>query len=76
MYLPDKTYQILKWTAIIALPATGTAYLGISAATGLPYGSNVAEVCVILGAFLGTLIGVSSRNWNKSNRNADEEDIE
>jgi len=71
MYLPDKAYHVIKWTALIALPATGAAYLGIAAATGLPHGSTVAEVCVVLGTFLGTLIGVSSHNWSKSNRGAD-----
>jgi len=68
MYLPDKIYKPLKWTAIVALPATGAAYLAVSAVTGLPHGAAVAEVCVILGTFLGTLLGVSSRNWKREHK--------
>lgn len=62
MILPDKVYDALKWVALIALPAFGSAYMGLAAALSLPYGDVVAECCMIVGTLIGTLIGVSSYN--------------
>lgn len=62
MILPDKAYDALKWVALIALPAFGSAYMGLAAVLDLPYGDVVAECCMIVGALIGTLIGVSSYN--------------
>ena len=74
MYLPDRVYGVLKWLALIALPAAGTAYLGLAAATGLPHGDTVAECCVVLGAFLGALVGVSSYNYRNRARGDNSEE--
>jgi hypothetical protein len=71
MRLPDKVYDALKWLALIVLPAFGSAYMGLAAVVGLPYGDMVAEVCVIVGTFIGTVISVSSYSYRHSRGGGD-----
>ena len=39
--MSNKVYDILKWIALIALPALATLYFAISQIWGLPYGEQV-----------------------------------
>ena len=69
--LNSKTYDILKWVALIAIPAVAT-FCGLI----LPeYGvENVERIVITLtatGTLLGTLLGVSSTMYNKSNVECD-----
>ena len=41
MKLTNKQYDILKWIALIALPAIGTLYFTLATIWGLPYGDQV-----------------------------------
>ena len=72
MILPDRPYQILKWGALIAIPALGTAYNALSLVWQLPYGSAVLQTCAIVGALIGALIGISSRNFYKTQDKGDD----
>lgn len=66
--LDNKTYDILKWVALIFLPALGALYFGLSKIWGLPYGVEVVGTISLLDTFLGALIGVSTANYNNANR--------
>ena len=66
MELSNKTYNRLKWFITIFLPA----FMGLVAGFGaLGFTSN-AEVIVaaigLIGTFLGSLINVSTKNYNNS----------
>ena len=63
--MSNKAYDILKWIALVALDAVGLFYSAIAGIWGLPYGDKVLETCVALSVLLGTLIGVSSAQYNK-----------
>lgn len=65
MKLPNKTYDILKWIALILLPACATLYSALSQIWGLPYGEQIVCTIVALDTFLGALLGVSSLNYDK-----------
>lgn len=65
MKLHNKVYDILKWVGLIALPAIGLAYSQLAEVWGLAYGQQIQTTCDVLGVLLGTLIGVSSYNYNK-----------
>jgi hypothetical protein len=58
--LPDRLYTVLKWAALIALPAVGTCYRVLAAIWALPYGGEVLATCTAAALFLGTLLGVSA----------------
>ena len=64
--LPDKIYDVLKWICLILLPAAATFYGVISKIWSLPYGTEIPATITALGVFLGALIGVSTRAYNKS----------
>lgn len=60
MLLSDKVYNILKWIALIALPAVGTLYFALANVWGLPYGEQVVGTVTAIDTFLGALLGIST----------------
>ena len=65
MILNDKTYDLLKWIAMIVLPALGTLYFGLASIWGLPYGEQIVGTITVIDTFLGALLGISANNYNK-----------
>lgn len=57
--LPDKLYNILKWTGLILCPALGLFYQTIAPVWGLPYQDAIVITLQAIGVLIGTLIGVS-----------------
>lgn len=64
--LSNKTYDVLKWVALIALNAIGVCYKSLSLIWGLPYGDEVCETCAALALCLGSLLGISTAEYNKT----------
>ena len=64
----DKIYNILKYIAMIALPALALFTQTIFAIWGLPYGEQISATIVAINALLGALIGISTIGYNKSNK--------
>lgn len=62
----NKTYDILKWVALVFLPALGTLYFALAQTWVLPYGEEVVGTVVALELFLGALIGVSNSTYKKT----------
>lgn len=62
--MTNKTYDIIKWIALIALPAASAFYVTIAALWHLPASTEVAGTLAALGTFLGVLIGVSSAKYS------------
>ena len=65
MKLTNKQYDILKWIALIALPAIGTLYFTLATIWGLPYGDQVVGTITAVDTFLGALLGISTSQHNK-----------
>lgn len=65
MKFSNKTYDILKFLVTIALPATGILYYALAEIWKLPLGKEITATLSGIAAFLGTLIGISSRQYNK-----------
>ena len=63
--MSNKMYDILKWTAQIALPALGSLYFALSSIWGLPYGEQIIGTITAVDAFLGALLGISSAQYHK-----------
>lgn len=57
--LPDKVYQVLKWLALIALPAIAVFAQAVGPAWGLPHVDQIVATIDALGVLIGALIGVS-----------------
>ena len=65
MKFPNKVYDILKWVALILLPAVGALYFGLSQIWGFPYGEEIVGTISIIDTVLGALLGISTMNYNK-----------
>lgn len=65
MKLDNKTYDVLKFTAQIVLPAAGTLYFALASIWGLPYGEQIVGTITAVDAFLGALLGISTAQYNK-----------
>lgn len=65
MKMTNKTYDILKWIALILLPALATFYAAIAAVWGLPYTEQVVGTITAVDTLLGTLLQISSDNYKK-----------
>lgn len=61
--MSNKLYDILKYIALIVLPAVATLYLTLSTIWGLPYGEAVAATITAIDTFLGALLGISSKKY-------------
>lgn len=69
MKFTDRTYDILKWVCIIVLPAIATLYTGIAKIWALPYASEIPETIIVIDAFLGALLGVSTIQYHNDENN-------
>lgn len=67
--LSNKVYDVLKWVAQIVLPALGALYFGLSQIWGLPYGEEIVGTITVIDVFLGTLLGISTAQYNREVRN-------
>ena len=57
--LPDKAYKVLKWLALIALPAVAWLVGMVGPQWGLPHCGEIVTTINAIGLFVGALIGVS-----------------
>ncbi len=65
MKLSNKAYDILKYIALIVLPALGTLYFALSKIWGLPYGEEIVGTITAVDAFLGALLGISTERYKR-----------
>lgn len=65
MKMSNKVYDILKWVAMILLPAIGTFYFALAGIWNLPYAEQVVGTITAVDTFLGALLGIASAQYNK-----------
>lgn len=61
--MTDKVYNILKYCALIAIPAIGTFYTTIASLWGWPYITEVSGTILAFDTLLGAFIGISSARY-------------
>lgn len=66
MKMNNKVYDVLKWIAIVVLPAIGTLYFALAGIWGFPYGEQIVGTIAAVETFLGVVLGISTYNYNKS----------
>lgn len=64
--LGNQTYEVLKFVALILLPALGTLWFTIAGILDLPKANEVLGIITAVDTFLGALIGVSTASYNNS----------
>ncbi|MFR1698804.1 MAG: phage holin [Anaerovoracaceae bacterium] len=68
----NKIYDILKWIAMVVLPALGTLYFALAGIWDFPYGEEVVGTITAIDAFLGALLGISTANYKKASKTESE----
>ena len=68
MSMSNKTYDILKWVAMVFLPALGTFYFALAGIWNLPCGEQVVGTIAAIDTFMGVILGISSANYNKDTK--------
>ena len=63
--MSNRVYDILKWIALIFIPAIGALYFGLAQIWGFPYGEEIVGTLTLIDTFLGTLLGISTAQYNK-----------
>lgn len=66
MKMNNKVYDILKWIALVCLPAIGTLYFALAGIWGFPYAEEVVGTITAIDTFLGVLLGIASTTYHKS----------
>lgn len=70
----SKVYDVLKWIALVVLPAIATLYFALSGIWGFPYGEQIVGTITAVDTFLGAILGISSINYNKQQELVEYED--
>lgn len=71
----NKLYDILKWIVLIALPALSTFVFALSSLWGFDAAVVIGSIAA-LETFLGSLIGVSTYQYNKNQNEKSKEENE
>lgn len=63
--MSNRVYDILKWIALVCLPALSVLYLSIAQIWGLPLGQEISGTIMAVDTFLGVILGISSIEYAK-----------
>ena len=68
MKLSNKVYDVLKWIALILLPALGALYFALAKIWGdtiFPYPTEIVSTISAVDVFLGAILQISTDQYNK-----------
>lgn len=65
--MSDKVYDVLKWIALILIPAIGTLYFALAGIWGFPYAEAIVGTLTAVDTFLGAILGISTSMYKKGN---------
>ena len=65
--MSNKLYDVLKWIAMVVLPAIGTLYFALAGIWGFPYAEEIGGTITAVVTFLGVVLGISSAQYKKKN---------
>lgn len=66
MKMSNELYDKLKWVAQYLLPAVATLYFAVASIWGLPYSEQVVGTITAVDAFLGAVLGISTKKYKES----------
>lgn len=74
MTLTNKAYDVLKYIALIALPALATLYGAIAQIWGLPYAEQIPMTIMAVDTCLGVLLKISTDIYHTRKEGEDVQD--
>ena len=73
MRLSNKVYDILKWIALVFIPALITFYGVVGNVLNIPYTDVILTIMGAFDVFMGSLLGISSSQYNKNIKESGDE---
>lgn len=73
IFKDSKVYDVLKFIALVVLPAVATLWAALGKIWGWPLVAEVTATICAVDTFLGALLGISSVKYAKENQPPDEE---
>lgn len=64
MKMSNKTYDILKYIALVGLPAVLAFYGVVGMTFAIPYTQEILTVGAAFDTMLGTMLGISTAKYN------------
>lgn len=61
----SRVYDILKWVAIIVLPALSTLISVVFQIWNIPFGAEISQTITAIATFLGAILMVSSIQYTR-----------
>lgn len=71
MMFSNRTYDLLKYVAQILLPALAALYFGLAQIWHLPNADEVVGSITVIDTFLGTVLLMSARSYDRSDAKYD-----
>ena len=63
MKMKNEVYDVLKWVAMLMLPALATLVATVGSIWGLPYADQISQTIVAVNAALAMILGISTINY-------------
>lgn len=63
--MTNKMYDILKWIALVLLPAVQVLWLALGKVWEFPYLTEIGATIAAVDVFLGSILGVSGVKYSK-----------
>lgn len=63
MTFNNKVYNVLKWIALILLPAVSTLLMSLGDIWGMPYKEQICLTITAVDTFLGAILAISSASY-------------
>ena len=63
--MTNKTYDTLKFIALVVLPAVGTLYFALAGIWNLPFGEQIVGTITAIDTFLGAIIKYASDHYTE-----------
>ena len=70
--MSNRVYDCLKRLAQLWLPAAGALYFALASIWGLPYAEQIVGTITAVDAFLGAILGISTKLYNAKQGALDE----
>lgn len=61
--IPNSVYDVLKWVALVALPALAVAIYALGPIWNIAWAEDVAMTLIVLEVLLGSALGISSAKY-------------
>lgn len=63
MTFNNKVYNVLKWVALIFLPALSTLVMSLGDIWGIPYKEQISLTITAVDTFIGAILAISSATY-------------